>query len=207
MTSLVVVPGAPLLLPEYTGRQDAGAPWRQRAVDALRAAVAEDGAASVVLVAATDREPRGTRPPLAERVGRHLVERAGTTVGATVVVAWDAPVAECRTAGERLAHSHPGATLVVVADGTARRGEKAPGHLDPRAFALDEEVLDALRAADPGRLLALDPDLCAALLMHGRAPLQVAAAAWAGRAGLRCATAEAADPYGVQYLVARLTGG
>ena len=62
--SVVVVPSAPLLLPEYTGRQDVGADVRSRAVDLVREAVAADGSAGVVLVVATDREQRGTRPPL-----------------------------------------------------------------------------------------------------------------------------------------------
>ncbi|WP_299444318.1 hypothetical protein [uncultured Phycicoccus sp.] len=204
--SVVVVPSAPLLLPEYTGRQDVGADLRDRAVEAIRAATDTDGSDRAVLVVATDREQRGTRPPLGQRVGRHLCELAGVGVDGVVAVSWDATVDECRAVGEHLGR-RPAATLVVVADGSARRGEKAPGHLDDRAAALDDEIVAALRTADPERLLALDPGLCADLLAHGRAPLQVAAAAMAGRGEPRCTELEVSDPLGVLYVVARLAVG
>ena len=45
---------------------------------------------------------------------------------------------------------------VVVADGTAKRTEKAPGHFDPRAESFDDSVDAALRNGDPDGLLALD---------------------------------------------------
>ncbi|NHA66513.1 class III extradiol ring-cleavage dioxygenase family protein [Phycicoccus flavus] len=202
--SLVVVPGAPLLLPEYTGRADAGSALRERAVQAIGAATDLDGTDRVVLVVATDREQRGTRSPLGQRVGSHLCGLAGVGVDGVLVVAWDAPVAECRALGEHLA-GRPAVTLVAVADGSARRGEKAPGHLDPRAVVFDDDLVAALRAADPAALLDLDPALAAELLAHGRAPLQVAAAALAGRGGLHCADLETADPFGVLYVVARLS--
>ncbi|MBM6401547.1 hypothetical protein [Phycicoccus sonneratiae] len=202
--SVVVVPSAPFLLPEYTGRTDAAADLRARAVAAVRDAAAADGASGVVLVVATDREQRGTRPPLGQRVGAHLAALAGVAVEGVVTVAWDAPAAECRALGEQPAVGSADATLVVVADGSARRGEKAPGHLDERAFAVDEALLGALRAADPEGLLALDPVLCADLLVHGRAPLQVAAAALAGRPGLAALDVHAEDPFGVLHVVATL---
>ena len=142
--SVAVVPSGPFLLPEYTGRVDAGAGLRERAVAAVRTAAAE-GAVRVVLVVATDREQRGTRPPLGQRVGVHLADLAGVAVDGVVVVTWDAPVEECRTLGEHLARTPGEATLVVVADGSARRGEKAPGHLDERSFAVDDAIVGALR--------------------------------------------------------------
>ncbi len=204
-TSVAVVPSAPFLLPEYTGRTDAAADLRARAVAAVREAVAADGARGVVLVVATDREQRGTRPPLGQRVGAHLADLAGVPVAGVVAVAWDAPTEECRALGEQLERGSAGAPLVVVADGSARRGEKAPGHLDERAFAVDDALLAALRAADAQALLALDPVLCAELLVHGRAPLQVAAAALAGRSGATALDVHAEDPFGVLHVVATLT--
>lgn len=204
--SLVVVPGAPLLLPEYTGRVDAGADLRTRAVGAVRAATDSDGTDRVVLVVATDREQRGSRPPLGQRVGRHLAQLAGVGVDGVVTIAWDAPTPECRAVGEHLASRSPAATLLVVADGSARRGEKAPGHLDARAAAVDDRLVAALREVDLAGLLALDPVLCADLLVHGRAPLQVAAAALAGREHLRCEELDVSDPFGVLYVVARIAG-
>jgi hypothetical protein len=205
IAGVVVVPSAPLLLPEYTGRTDAGVALRERSVRLVRETLAGCGpAARVVLVAATDREPRSSRAPLGRRVGAHLLDRAGAVAHDVVEVPWDAPADRCRAAGIRLGAGPGEVALVVVADGSARRGEKAPGHLDERAFAVDAEVESALRAADPDRLLALDPGLCADLLLHGRAPLQVAAAAVASSGPMRCADIEAEDPFGVLYLTARL---
>lgn len=203
-SSLVVVPSAPVLLPEYTGRVDPVEELRARAVDAIAAATDTDGTDRVVLVVATDREQRGTRPPLGQRVGQHLADLAGVGVDGVVVVAWDAPTEECRALGDHLA-GRPGATIVVVADGSARRHEKAPGHLDPDAFALDDELVEGIRSADPDRLHALDAARCAGLLVHGRAPLQVAASVLQARGTMRCSQIHVEDPYGVLYVVARLS--
>ncbi len=206
--SVAVVPSGPFLLPEYTGRVDAAAGLRERAVAAVRTAAAEGaGAGGVVLVVATDREQRGTRPPLGQRVGVHLADLAGVAVDGVVVVTWDAPVEECRTLGEHLARTPGEATLVVVADGSARRGEKAPGHLDERSFAVDDAIVGALRSGDAEALLALDAGLCADLLVHGRAPLQVLAAALAGGDAVACPELEVDDTFGVLHVVARLVAG
>jgi aromatic ring-opening dioxygenase LigB subunit len=95
--------------------------------------------------------------------------------------------------------------LLVMGDGTARRGEKAPGYADPRAEAFDATVVRALAGGDPRTLADLDPTLAAELLVAGRAPWQVLAGAalaarpgGAWRADLRYADA----PYGVGYAVA-----
>jgi hypothetical protein len=203
--AVAVVPSAPLLLPEYTGRVDAGAALRERSLDVVRAVLPPRGSGSrLVLVFATDREPRSTRASLGSRVGTHLLDLVGAEADDVVEVAWDAPVDGCRASGTALGAGPGEVALVVVADGSARRGEKAPGHLDERSLDVDRELVDALRAADPDRLLALDAQLCADLLVHGRAPLQVAAAAIAASGRMRCVDLEAEDPFGVLYVTARL---
>ncbi len=205
ITAVAVVPSAPLLLPEYTGRTDTGAALRNRALDAIRPVLPPRGSAGrLVVVAATDREPRSSRPGLGRRVGTHLLDVLGAEADDVVEVAWDAPVDACRAPGVALGAGPGEVALVVVADGSARRGEKAPGHLDERALDLDRELVAALRAADPQRLLALDPGLCADLLVHGRAALQVAAAAMATSGRMRCVDLEAEDPLGVLHVTARL---
>jgi hypothetical protein len=239
ITDVVIVPGAPLLLPEYQGRTAAAPGLLESCVSAVRDAVAT--AAHVVVVHATDREPRSTRPALGSRVADHLL--AETHVGFSVehvAVPWDATRAECvatgrdvatraaQRAAERAVPRSPGGaaqggvfapggeaqarptTVVVVADGSARRTEKAPGHLDPRSHAVDDAIVDAIRSAPQGglgRLLELDAALCADLLVAGRAPLQVLAAAVdvAGPAdALDVRSCEMSDPFGVLYVVAHL---
>ena len=85
----------------------------------------------------------------------------------------------------------------------ARRGEKAPGFLDERAFSFDDAVADALAAGDPGPLRDLDVTLAAELMVGGRSVLRLL-----GLLGDRARPTHAAlthreDPYGVSYLVAR----
>ncbi|PZW03586.1 hypothetical protein SAMN05443287_101331 [Micromonospora phaseoli] len=119
-----------------------------------------------------------------------------TTVGA------DEPVETCADLGARLGSNQPWA-LLVTGDGSACRGEQAPGYADPRAEAYDEGVARALADADTEALLGLDPDLSAQLKVAGRAPWQVLAGAvraagggWHGELGYHAA------PYGVTYFVA-----
>lgn len=94
--------------------------------------------------------------------------------------------------------------LVVVADGAACHGPKAPRAEDPRAAPYDDAVAAALEAGDPGRLEALDPCLGGELGASG-APL------WPIVAGLLTGRRWdgqllwAGHPYGVGYLVASWT--
>lgn len=46
--------------------------------------------------------------------------------------------------------------VLVMANGSAKRTEKAPGHLDERAFDFDDTVDLALRSGDGRRLASLD---------------------------------------------------
>ncbi|MDT0212994.1 hypothetical protein Q9R29_03750 [Rothia sp. ARF10] len=224
ITDVVVVPGAPLLLPEYQGREPAAPGLLDACVTAVRDAVAT--AAHVVVVHATDREPRSTRPALGLRVADHLL--ASTHLGFEVehvAVPWNAATQECVALGREVADASrttPPTTVLVVADGSARRTEKAPGHLDPRSHEVDDVIVAALRGAADGGLdglLDLDADLCADLLVAGRAPLQVLAAAThapasadmvapattsADAARLEVVSCEVSDPFGVLYVVAHL---
>ncbi len=145
--------------------------------------------------------------PLSLLVGAWLLGRrpaAGTggmrwgmkTVGS------DEPVEACAALGARLGSDQPWA-LLVMGDGSACRGEKAPGHADPRAEAYDAGVARALADADTGALLGLDPEMSAQLMVAGRAPWQVLAAAARSAGGdWRGELRYHAAPYGVAYFVA-----
>jgi hypothetical protein len=93
-------------------------------------------------------------------------------------------------------------SVLVVADGSARRGEKAPGHLDERAFAFDAAIDTALRQGDPAALAVLDEALGAQLLAAG-VPAFRALGALVGERPVRARVDYADDPFGVQYWVVR----
>jgi hypothetical protein len=100
--------------------------------------------------------------------------------------------------------------VLVVADGTAKRTEKAPGHFDLRAEGFDQAVESAVCEGDPAALAALDEALAGQLLVDGLAAWRACAElaerevvlgggaphGWAGE------VIYAAAPFGVGYLVA-----
>ncbi|WP_329007963.1 class III extradiol dioxygenase subunit B-like domain-containing protein [Micromonospora rifamycinica] len=148
--------------------------------------------------------------PLSLLVGAWLVDRVGPptpTAWRMVSVAPDEPVDRCAAVGAGLVGAGRGVdepwALLVLGDGSACHGPKAPGYDDPRAGAYDEGVARALAGADVDALLGLDPAVSAELKVAGRAAWQVLAGAvraagghWHGE--LR----HHAQPYGVGYLVA-----
>ena len=116
------------------------------------------------------------------------------------------PAATCEAIGARLAGASARVALLVMADGSARRGLKAPGYLDDRSAPFDAEVERAIRAVDMRALLALDPVLARELMATGRAAWQVLAGAMTGsRSSSEIRYCE--DPFGVAYLVASLRVG
>uniref|UniRef100_UPI0035B5AE33 hypothetical protein n=1 Tax=Micromonospora sp. AKA109 TaxID=2733865 RepID=UPI0035B5AE33 len=146
--------------------------------------------------------------PLSLLVGAWLVERTAPpapTAWRMVSVASDEPADRCAALGAGLRVDGPWA-LLVLGDGSACHGPKAPGYDDPRAGAYDEGVARALADADADALLGLDPVLSAQLGVAGRPAWQVLAGAvrvaggdWHGE--LR----HHGVPYGVGYLVASWT--
>lgn len=195
------LPHPPLLLPEYASLGDPGADLRGRCLGVL-AGMAELGVREVILLTGTERHPPAisTRPPLGLRVGRDLLARTDALrERAQVMVPFDADHTEVAAAARALvdASSGPAVGVLVLGDGSARRGEKAPGHLDERAFGFDEGVRAALAAGDLAALRDLDAGLADELLAAGRAAWQVLAAAVGERP--RVLAAEALDPFGVLY--------
>lgn len=91
--------------------------------------------------------------------------------------------------------------LLVMADGSNRRDEKAPGYLDERAYTYDEPWFAALRDGDAAALGRLDAGLAADVGAQGRAPSQVLAGAVADRS-VSAELIYEDDPFGVAYAVA-----
>ncbi|MEU8333750.1 class III extradiol dioxygenase subunit B-like domain-containing protein [Micromonospora sp. NPDC048839] len=120
-----------------------------------------------------------------------------------VQVAADAGPAELAALADEVGATGDRVALLVLGDGSACRGEKAPGYDDARASAYDERVARALAEADLDALLGLDPVVSAELKAAGRAPWQVlAGAAHAAGGGWRGELLHDSAPYGVAYFVA-----
>ena len=82
--------------------------------------------------------------------------------------------------------------MLVVANGSAKRTEKAPGHFDERAEGFDAALGASLRAGEPVIDVALAEELWADV------------AALEGLTGLSEARVDYDEaPYGVQYWVMR----
>jgi hypothetical protein len=142
--------------------------------------------------------------PPAAGIGAYLLDQAGY-LGARMIwtVSENEPPAGCRKLGAGLAATSQRTALLVLGDGSARRGPKAPGAFDPRAAAFDASVERAVRAADLDALLAVDPALARDLMATGRPAWQVLAGALAGTVPATHVR-YADDPFGVRYLVASL---
>ncbi|HWC33786.1 MAG TPA: hypothetical protein VG650_03050 [Mycobacteriales bacterium] len=95
-----------------------------------------------------------------------------------------------------------GDALLVVGDGSARRTEKAPGHLDERAESFDASVEAALRDGDVAGLGGLDPDLAADLMCAGAPVWRWVAGVVGGRPVADAEVLAATAPYGVAYFAA-----
>ena len=93
--------------------------------------------------------------------------------------------------------------LLVLGDGSTRRGEKAPGYLDERAFGFDDLVAQALSDGDAEALRDLDVALAAELMVLGSTALRVlGAVALHHPEPPEPALAYRDDPFGVSYFVA-----
>ena len=179
------VPAAPVLLPEYAGIDDPVPALRAACVEAVTwLAKDSDGVVSVVAAASDPANVRrGVDVPVGRRVAEHLLAGAG----------FEGDVEP--SDGSALTGS-----VLVMCSGSARRGEKAPGHLDERSFTFDEAALRALGGGEPAALGGLDEVLAAELLADGAPGLGVVARSVAG-ADVVASTLYADDPFGVQYWV------
>ena len=121
----------------------------------------------------------------------------------------DARIARATPSAHRVAthllgdrHDGDGPNLLVVANGSAKRTEKAPGHFDERAAAFDAAIGKALADGDVAALAGIDvglaeelwamPDIDVLRVLSDRIP------------AVRSVHVDYDDaPYGVQYWVVR----
>jgi hypothetical protein len=170
---VVIVPPVPALLPAYASLSDPVADLRAACMAAV------SWLAPDVEVVADDE--------LGRRVGESLLSASALRDG--------------RFAPSSGTASGP--DLLVLANGSGCRTEKAPGHLDERAAEFDHFLGDLLARGDVAGLAGLDVALGAELLATGLVSLTGLAAR-----GLSVETAKVdhdEDPYGVKYWVVRWT--
>jgi hypothetical protein len=171
VSRVALVPGTLALLPEYASLEDPVAELRA----SCRAAVGWLVEAGPVMVLADDQ---------GRRVAEHLVHEAG---GSTPPVG----------SSEDLRAAD--AVVLAVGNGSARRTEKAPGHLDPRAAGFDAGLGRCLKEPRSDILGAIDRELAGELWASVDAIVELA-----GMPDLALVRVDYDDdPFGVQYWVIR----
>jgi hypothetical protein len=221
ITAAALVPHPPLLLRELGGLRDQVAGLRAAAVAAVRDVV--EGRDRVVVVGGAEaagawdgaarpdvrrfgttgvRTPSGL--PLSLAVGTRLLGEAGWTGPVELVAAaWDAADEDVEGLADDLAGRPEGTALLLLGEGSTRRGDGAPGYLDERAFPFDDAVAKALADGDAYALRDLDVRLAEELMVLGRTSLRVLGAlAVRQGASPRARLSYRDDPFGVTYLVA-----
>lgn len=217
MTRLAFCPHPPVLpAGSLVGDVEEAGALRDASLDAVRDLVASAPRIVVVL------GPDGDDLPADETVGGSLEPHGialaagaagGTTLGLAHTVGawlldsvgWDGPRRYAATLDA--ADLADDVAVLVMADGSATRTEKAPGHLDRRADAFDAAIASALADGDPDALGGIDLALAADLWCQGATTLRVAGDAVAARVhrddarvSARLSLDEA--PFGVGWFVA-----
>jgi hypothetical protein len=145
---VALVPGVLALLPEYAGVEDPVAELRAACV----AAVSWLGGEVVVL-----GDAQGVR------VGESLLEAAGVSRRLLA----QPPQPPVAGVSRRLLGQPPqppqSSAYLVVGNGSAKRSEKAPGHLDARAEGFDARLGESLRTGRPEVDAALARELWASV--------------------------------------------
>jgi hypothetical protein len=214
VVAAAVVPSAPLLVPQVAaGAAPELAHLRAACDTAVGRVLAHPVDAVVVLGSGPPRSyPHGSagsfdgfgvpvRVALGDDLGESSVLPLPLCVGAWLLTRSRCAVVTAGVTVDGAGWSSPAVDVgvLVVADGSACRSEKAPGAFDPRAEAFDGTVAAALAAADGSALVGLDAGLAAQLSCSGVPALQALGALdgpWSGELLYDEA------PYGVGYFVA-----
>jgi hypothetical protein len=230
ITGAAFVPSTPMLVPAVASGAAAELDTvRDAAIDAVRRVLAR-GAERVVLIGAGSQmrthetgsgslrgfgvdvdipldpaSPGGAALPLSLAVGAWLLGRAGWP-GDRVALEIDADgsTATIASVATALGQDSRRSALLVVADGSAARSEKAPASLHPDAEAFDADVVAALASGHAHLLAELDRDRAASVSAAGWPAWHAAAVALAVAedAPYDAEVRIAAAPYGVGYVVA-----
>lgn len=218
MTDIVAVgfvPAAPLLVPAVAGGSAAlDADLRDGCVSVVRRLCDTDVDAVVVAAGwhegaswpcdatwdfggfGVTRHPPDERPrlPWPLGIGAWLLDEAGYGGDRCFVTVGPNGRTHAEIGPSRVA-------VLVVGDGSARRTEKAPGHLDERAEPFDAGIARALAGGDIGALADLDAGLATDLMCAGAPVWRWLAAEISGRQVTTAELLSDTAPYGVGYFV------
>lgn len=220
LVAVAVVPSAPLVLPEITGPEAHDlAALRDAVATAVAGLIAAAGMAPLDRVVVAARAEAGALAGMGARLpegravvpdgapgagwahelGRVLLSRAGFTGTVEDLVVSDESADESADdAADRLHDGADTVGLLVLADGSATRGPRAPAGDDPRGGEVDSEIAGAITSGD---VPDVDPALARALQVRGL-PGFAAAATAARRGGLTWQVLYTDAPAGVGYVVA-----
>lgn len=191
MTRVVFCPSPPLLpAGDLVGHVEEVEATRAAAAQAVEALVAS--APTSVVVVAREEVTGPADAAAGGTLAAHGIDVAagssgdaslglGHTVGAWLLdsAGWDGPRRYASTVTADELGDDVG--VLVVADGSATRTDKAPGHLDERAEAFDAAIASALRDGDADALGGIDLDLADELWCRGAATLRSVGDALAAR--------------------------
>ncbi|WP_027861958.1 hypothetical protein [Marmoricola sp. URHB0036] len=192
--SALVLPSPRALLPELS-ETDPVPELRAACAAALDILLADGPDRLVVLAPPVSdlNRARGVVDPVGHRIARHLLGEHD----------FEAQVALPYEAASLVEHEDVRSTAVIVmADGSACRGEKAPGHLHPEAIPFDDAIECALRTGDVDALAGIDPSQAHELWCEGAAGFHVLAEIARGRQ-IATDVSYADAPHGVAWWVAR----
>ena len=230
ITGAAFVPSTPMLVPDVASGAAAELDEvRDAAIDAVRRVLA-GGAERVVVIGAGSTmrthesgtgtmrgfgvdlavpldpaSPGGPALPLALTIGAWLLARSGWPGDRVALeVDADASAATIAAVATALGHETRRSALLVVADGSAARSERAPASLHPDAEAFDADVAAALASGHPHLLAEIDRDRASRVSASGWPAWHAAAVALAVAedSAYDAAVRVASAPYGVGYVVA-----
>jgi hypothetical protein len=222
ISAAALVAHPPLLFRELGGAQDPVADLRAAALDAVRVVVRDADHVTVVGPAdvargwdvsdgidvrrfgTTGERVSHEAMPQSLGVGVRLLDEAGWAGPVELVaVRWDAGRGDVEELAEAILARTDHTAVLLLGDGSARRGAKSPGHLDDRAFAFDDRVGRALAEGDASSLAGLDVEPARDLMLPGSATFRLLGELAGRQVGPPRATLTyRAAPHGVSYFTA-----